>query len=1845
MALNKNINEAQPAFVGAGTAVQNGATNTHPSSDMISPQNIENSTLGGSEAVVSDTRHMFDFVNGKGEYGVFGRDFSYSISSLALVNPYAAGAVVGALGAGSLIYGIMTSAYVRSKQTLRRLRTIRNKVLSGDGYPIDNMNSFGFMKFLDDFTNWIGGGEKKVGVKQFYEEILGTIKSLDHELKSLGLRSVAKVDNLTPGEYEQKRSGINKVLNASYKDFYIASGEVNKASDRYRTILSNNRFKYDKNVEESYDKLMKRVQESNVNAPLYKRRDEYAEQINELGESLVNAFDTKMGYALKRGGNRAISCSKKLHATWKEMMKEIGGKLDEKVDEICVDSSYGLLTDAQEIRNIIEALYKKEELPLTIDTMANELYVGSFFMYRLDSSPDGTPVLLSVGDYDKDKWAQGLIVMKIVNSDIVSGGKTIDVPIKYVDDYIDSDRENYTDKSFKIGKRRKTDKFVRMKEIDPGSVKTRQWYRVNYRGSDGATAVNGMWTAVVYVFGIVDGGAYGSPGTQYVQYRYANFPTYGGIGGNTVQMCEKSEFEDWIISKLEEYSDINANEGYSDLYDGRYVLNEYGTNAIYEDGETDGDKSNYSTEPSSESGEITTNANDGSKKSTSDEKTEADKRKESLDTRYNDADTSKKTIENLTLDDVDGELKKQLDKIGTANKGTYVLFATEDRPIVYTKNPIPGRVELYEKYNGKDSFTWEEWEKMCPLQLPFEPNPYDNTDLNDILLDDGVDDVKDDDNYPLTYGGFGRMYMEPKYMFKYTNIFSTNSEELKQYDIIVDNKTNRCTGLCKSNLDAVYGKYSLSTPSNFKTYIIQCIASEVFIKDKDEMSKILKDSSTANESCSIKYANRLFEGHDMLFEKRKPIIKKNTTVYNGLSIEDVSKLFGLMLQYGAIGATPQKLQQMKQESEEHKDASVVEDVKKEPIDGIPDIVRKVCIEILRDIHGFIKKYDDGIDRTKFNNPPMLFRGVKSNIEEILSGSHNDEYGINSISNISNNVKHTDKNEKLLNPKWNDNCVVDTAYVDTYEPVFYFSKDISTNTNDNESEVKEYIFFVRDKAVVVSDIKKFDESLSIKRDGVYMKGSDQEHKKDLDNANVFLGGYYLLPSDVFKSLHENVESAEETSSNESYDYSDKEFYKIFEDDNNDSTEGDEETIHLDNDGDSEIETGSNDDTTGTDSSKAVLVLVNSVKDDKVEFKYIKDSSLITDYASVDKTAKVDMSKYVYDYATDDKMKMQYYSVYQLSKEGYDFIANAGFVKDRSGVSMYANNTILVIPTLPTTTPTIEPMKVGVIDFIIGNSVTEPLPVLYEYALMRDFDNALTYVEWMSNISYGLFKTGDAPQYYKMSKEDFDKSFGLLIKQEEPVNKEQTDNFEDNKEWNTVAPQSKVNSGYYYDVDYFYKLYEADDNNATEDNTGSVEQTNTEDASANVKEVYIEIYPVSGSYKSMDSTTMFGVKLIAKCKTDVQLKEGGEAKETTEFSFNEQKLRTDIKIERLDDMPEGWDKKAEVNKGEEDKNDDNNGVKYEPYPDRGVSPIDTNSYAGMKTLKKWLTTIDLENNGSAPNSYSRGMMLDFIVSTFKQEVNKSSRFDGLGSVMKFLVEKTAEPHRFDNDINVKKYDVMYNFVNYIIDMFLAENWNNRIGVNNEKPQWLHYINAEGKEVQHEVKVEKVTDSSVYILYKDEKEGDKHYILPKEGKEYMIIESAFGFPTIRFKSHDMYMKHVLYNIPLNEALIVDFGGIDSFKSILNMIVNDEDSLYSIMSWVRTSGVYKDLVERYNKMHANDGNTTRTQPSQPVRHQRYRNGTSQEQPKPQVQPKPTPVATQGTNPTATGSAPTWTTTTTANV
>ena len=69
-----------------------------------------------------------------------GRDFMYSLSSLALVNPLAAGAVVGAGAVAAGIYGIATSTAVRAMRCRRRLHSLYSKTSSPSGYGTGGMD-------------------------------------------------------------------------------------------------------------------------------------------------------------------------------------------------------------------------------------------------------------------------------------------------------------------------------------------------------------------------------------------------------------------------------------------------------------------------------------------------------------------------------------------------------------------------------------------------------------------------------------------------------------------------------------------------------------------------------------------------------------------------------------------------------------------------------------------------------------------------------------------------------------------------------------------------------------------------------------------------------------------------------------------------------------------------------------------------------------------------------------------------------------------------------------------------------------------------------------------------------------------------------------------------------------------------------------------------------------------------------------------------------------------------------------------------------------------------------------------------------------------------------------------------------------------------------------------------------------------------------------------------------------------------------------------------------------------------------------------------------------------------
>ena len=415
--IENQLNELNgvPAIIGGGTMSTNGAEATNPTFNQLS--SYENGTMGGAESIGNGGRMYMDWISGKGPYGEKGRDHAFAMSSLAIVNPYAAAAVLGVMAGSAVIYGICTSAYVRARNAQRRLRDIYNGV-KGDGYKLES-TGFGILGL------WSNKGEK-FGHLQFRKQIDDDVKQIMETINKNSLDTSHYRTTLSNrADRDKLESVISHILSESYKKIYLpkkASESINseveqlKATDpaEYAKALRE-KMRYGTKSEKTYSQIVTEMAEKGVNAPVYNQANEYIKTIQQAGDDVIKDYQTKMAYALKKGGNRATAAKNKLIILWKKYMKDISEEIYKEVSNFLSEDPY------KDFKINIDALYNVSALPFNQAVFDGDVNIEDLWMtYSGGSGTPQQPVLMKVLQTDA---ITKMVTMVVCNTDII--GKPI----------------------------------------------------------------------------------------------------------------------------------------------------------------------------------------------------------------------------------------------------------------------------------------------------------------------------------------------------------------------------------------------------------------------------------------------------------------------------------------------------------------------------------------------------------------------------------------------------------------------------------------------------------------------------------------------------------------------------------------------------------------------------------------------------------------------------------------------------------------------------------------------------------------------------------------------------------------------------------------------------------------------------------------------------------------------------------------------------------------------------------------------------------------------------------------------------------------------------------------------------------------------------------------------------------------------------------------------------------------------------------------------------------------------------------------------------------------------------
>lgn len=1569
----RTLNEALPGIVGGSTAEVNGKPG--PSKEMIS--NVENSSPGGMDSITNDAHRGFDWINGNGPYGVAGRDFSYSISSLALVNPYAAGAVIGVIGAGAVVHGIMTSAYVRSKQTIRRLKRIYKGVMGPKGYALSTTNWL----FFGLFSN-IGSDKDILGVVPFYNEIDAVVNALLEEASANGITATS-ISTMTPKDFNAKKAVMSHILTQSYVNFYIPEAEISKSKERYKDILEKGKFRYDKNIEETYVSISKKMQESTVNAPLLAKKENYANKINDLGKAQVDAFDTKMGYSLKRGGNRSVSCSQKLHKLWDDMMTKITVELDKQIaktfDGNVKDSSATSDTGKfDKMRRIIDAIYSATNEGFTPDLLSREIYQGMVYMKK-NGSGNTAPIMLSVGKVGKTVHSTGRVTLEYCNTGIATAPLTTTVSLKALSD---------------------ESMYVRMNEAKrQDNIASGRWYRLNYMGS--SATHQGQWASYVYVDRIYSV----KKGYSMVDYSYANAPYPGAYGKGVIHRMKLDKFKGLVLGEILEQKKLKES------------VEEHSYIKLFEADDTSVNQKQENDNNETGAAKTTSKGNDG-----------------------------------------------DLAKYAFSNRGVYALYATENRDIVKTNDPVAGEVHLLTPYNGKDKFTYDEWCELMPIEIPELEDEIADFDFENAVLDDN-DVVKGDLSYPLKYGVFANIYMNRKYHLIYDNIILQHSDELKKYALKWDANKKRWIGIYETS---VVDENNLSDSKNFKNYLTRVIPNEVFLENAPEKTESGEDTDKKNESVSFKQICKLFEagntknvgnatskvstsnkqelvGGNKVTQKQSAetnmdtmragdgIVNKGNNnqikIQNsGISEEGLTKIIQTLCSNGMV-ATPQK----NIKTDDNGDVVVPNQDNVELLTEIPEIIYTICLEIFNKINSITKSIKKGEDRTKFNAAPQVFVGDKDAVEEMLSNGENEDEGVIEIkdapSDTSTNLEKEfnfdfEKEEPVMLEKIEENA----------------TSDSSVSTEDSSAKPKKSLTFrVKDKLVKFKDkTSKALEKLNLRTEGITKKGSDQEQAQFEANCGVEVGRCYIVGSDWLKEavdVYNKKDTATDSSTSESY-FDNYDYTKLYEDDNVPETEAINE------------------------SDKDVLVQIDSIDKDKVDIEYVlngearKDSVLSSSFReAVDSDGVEEYTIFTaFDFGGN---------IYSITSEAFGRIER--YITDKTKLTEVDGKYIFIAVKD-------EPTKLSVVLNFAGKEYE--IPYIDIFSIESEDNEVVVPVNTFNAL------IGGADKFFAIGYEGFQKYFEKFVEKDEESGKQEKQEPE--------------------------KVENVDDS--------SVNNT------AEPKEVILHL--INTTTNEHDTEFEF------EYKTDEDSSNGVAPKKLHNISVFE--LSPDIEFKDAQ-KPNDWEGVEKEKEGEN---------KVEVYPEESKGLLPSVSISRLQTL-----TGLLHKNPEGINKH--------IVDYFNAHNNP---YKDLDSVVAAINEQMVGKFQNDKD----KVEYLETLINALLGkqpMFNPNDLNN----SQDKDRWLVYIDKSGKSKKISIKVKGFKDDVADIVVSD---TNKEYQVSLKDNRYAIVESAFDTFRVGYKSHDAYMKHILYNVPLNESLVFNVGNPEAIEKIVEVLVGKDNTSVCLLN-----------------------------------------------------------------------------------
>lgn len=383
--------------------------------------------LGGAAAMEHHVFQFADFINGNGTYGKYGRDFSYTVSQMALVNPVAAGSIIGTIAMVGAIHSIATSSIVRYKRYRNQLNKLYREVDSDKG--LNGRRGWFERKNENDFGT---------GPKPFEKELNRQLKEgLDGLKAVVGRDGHAKYQ--TASEYMDKRSKINtlgSVLAHSMQYLYLPKTIISSYETAYQELLkgspkssnSSNGVIYQPPTLEQIQKVLQSKADNTAYYPIMHQLQEQVETIKKAGKDICDGYRARQGYAIKRGNQRAIKYGNFLDEHWHKMYLKIEEKYRHVVNEFVSNSGYSNfcrgVDTIEDVKDSVTALSKA----------LTDAAVGDMWVKQTQDGPEYYIV------HKKYGLGGSKVDLEYINSGLASGVSNVVPDVDYLKDLCEDDK-------------------------------------------------------------------------------------------------------------------------------------------------------------------------------------------------------------------------------------------------------------------------------------------------------------------------------------------------------------------------------------------------------------------------------------------------------------------------------------------------------------------------------------------------------------------------------------------------------------------------------------------------------------------------------------------------------------------------------------------------------------------------------------------------------------------------------------------------------------------------------------------------------------------------------------------------------------------------------------------------------------------------------------------------------------------------------------------------------------------------------------------------------------------------------------------------------------------------------------------------------------------------------------------------------------------------------------------------------------------------------------------------------------------------------------------------------------